>query len=272
MLSIDYIGSLETIHATEMIMERIAYELGLDPLEVRLNNLDTEQFSDILEMIDTIKTNANYAKRRDIVENYNSNNRWKKRGLRFTLMNWKSLNPMLLNITVSVYHGDGSVAITHGGVEIGQGINTKAIQVCAYYLNIPMSKIKVKPSNTTASPNNSPTAASLTSQSVAIGVQRCCEQLLQRLKPIKAEMGNPTWEELIAKAYSVGVNLQANGVCDFNDTFKYNVYGVTLAEVEVDILTGEWQLIQVDLIEDVGKSVSPEIDIGQVSSQMSVGK
>ncbi|CAH0726811.1 unnamed protein product, partial [Brenthis ino] len=257
-------GALESIHSTEIIMERVAYELGLDPLEVRLNNLDTDQFSDILEMIETIKTNSNYAKRRDIVESYNSSNRWKKRGLRFTLMNWQSSEPFLLNITLSVYHGDGSVAITHGGVEIGQGINTKAIQVCAYYLNIPMSKIKVKPSSTTANPNNSSTAASLTSQSVAIGVQRCCEQLLQRLKPIKAEMANPTWEELIAKAYTVGVNLQANGVCDFNDTFKYNVYGVTLAEVEVDILTGEWQLIQVDLIEDVGRSVSPAIDIGQL--------
>ena len=246
-------------------MERIAYELSMDPLEVRLNNLDAEHYPDILEMINTIKINSNYIKRKESVHKYNSSNRWKKRGLRFSLMKWKSVTPFQMNIILSVYHGDGSVAITHGGVEIGQGINTKAIQVCAYFLNIPLNKIKIKASNTTANANNSHTAASLTTQYVALGVQRCCEQLLQRLAPLRAKMGNPTWEQLIAKAYKLNMNLQACGDIGRKDIFEYNVYGVTLAEVEVDILTGEWQLLQVDLIEDVGKSVNPAIDIGQVS-------
>lgn len=259
------VGTLEGISTAEEIMERISYELGIDPLQVRMNNLDTLQFGDLVEMVSTLKADSNYDERRIAVNKFNLENRWKKRGLRFTIMKWFSSTPFFLNITMSVYHGDGSVAITHGGIEMGQGVNTKAIQVCAYFLKIPLNKIFVKPNTAMLNPNNTRSAASLTSQNVQIGVQRCCEMLLKRLEPIKKRMINPTWEELIAQAYSEGINLQANAYVDARDVNNFNVYGVTLAEVEVDILTGQFQIIRVDLLEDVGRSVNPVIDIGQVS-------
>nr|XP_034832960.1 xanthine dehydrogenase/oxidase-like [Maniola hyperantus] len=264
-------GTLESISGTEEIMERISYELGIDPLQVRLNNLDRTKYSDIEEMVNTLIADSNYKERRIAVNKFNVANRWKKRGLRFTLMKWLSSAPFFLNITMSVFHGDGSVAIVHGGTEMGQGINTKAIQVCAYFLKIPMSKIFIKPNTAMLNPNNSRTAGSLTSQNVQVGVQRCCEQLLKRLDPIKEQMINPTWEELVAKAFQDGVNLQANSYVDASDVNNFNVYGVTLAEVEVDTLTGQFQIIRVDLLEDVGRSVNPDIDIGQVEGAFIMG-
>ncbi|XP_045773796.1 xanthine dehydrogenase-like [Maniola jurtina] len=264
-------GTLEAISSTEEVMERISYELGMDPLQVRLNNLDRTKYSDFDEMVNTLIADSDYNERRIAVNQFNEENRWKKRGLRFTLMKWSSSTPLFLNITMSVFHADGSVAITHGGIEMGQGINTKAIQVCAYFLKIPLNKIFIKPNTTFLNPNNYPTAASLGSQNVQIGVQRCCEQLLARLDPIKETMTNPTWEELIAKAFLQGVNLQANAFTDASDIHNFDVYGVTLAEVEVDVLTGQFQIIRVDLLEDVGRSVNPDIDIGQVEGAFIMG-
>ncbi|XP_069360083.1 xanthine dehydrogenase/oxidase-like [Maniola hyperantus] len=264
-------GTLEAISSSEEMMERISYELGIDPLQVRLNNLDRTKYSDLEEMVNTLIADSNYKERRISVNQFNVENRWKKRGLRFTLLKWSSTAPFFLNITMSVFHGDGSVAIVHGGTEMGQGINTKAIQVCAFFLKVPLNKIFIKPNTAMLNPNNSRAAGSMTSQNVQIGVQRCCEQLLTRLNPIKKTMTNPTWEELIAKAFQQGVNLQANAFTDASDVHNFDVYGVTLAEVEVDVLTGQFQITRVDLLEDVGRSVNPDIDIGQVEGAFIMG-
>ncbi|XP_052742075.1 xanthine dehydrogenase/oxidase-like [Bicyclus anynana] len=254
-----------------MIMERIAYELNLDPIAVRLRNLDKKNYNDVAKMFDALKNNSDYEKRRYAVDKFNKANRWRKRGLRFTFMKWSATVSCIMNVIMSVYI-DGSVAITHGGVEMGQGINTKAIQICAYLLNIPIAKIHTKSYKTSTNPNNSYTAASVTSQSVGIGVQRCCEELLKRLEPIKAQMKNPLWEQLIMEAFKLGINLQTNSFVGFDDTnSEHIVYGVTLAEVEIDILTGQWEILRVDLMEDVGRSVSPFIDIGQVEGAFIMG-
>ncbi|XP_069359953.1 uncharacterized protein [Maniola hyperantus] len=264
-------GNLEAMGTAEMILERITYELGLDPLTVRLNNIDAEYYDDLKEMFDTLKKKSDYIERRSAVDKFNDENRWRKRGLRFTCMKWFGSIPFIMNVILSVYHGDGSVAIIHGGVDLGQGIHTKATQVCAYFLKIPIDKIHVKASNTKANPNNYFTSASLTSQNTALGVRKCCEELLKRLEPVRAQMNNPTWEELIAEAYRLGVNLQTNSYVGFDDLIEYNVYGVALAEVEIDILTGQWEILRTDLLEDGGRIVSPFIDVGQVEGAFVMG-
>lgn len=260
-----FTGSVEAISATEMIMDRIAYEMGIDPLAVRLNNLDKEKLKGLVQMFETLKNNSDYSNRRCAVDKFNTQNRWRKRGLRFMLMRYEGNIPFIMHVILSVYHADGSVAITHGGVELGQGINTKAAQACAYFLNIPVDKIKIKTNSTTSCPNNYSTAASITTQNVVLGVQRCCEKLLQRLQQLKTEMNDPNWEQLIAEAYKLGINLQTNSYISFDDLVNYDIYGVTLAEVEVDILTGQSEILRVDLLEDVGRSLNPLVDVGQVS-------
>ncbi|XP_060804033.1 uncharacterized protein LOC106135750 isoform X2 [Amyelois transitella] len=263
-------ATLETIAMVEKIMERISYEVSKDPAEVRLSNLDYKTHGVLKEMYETLKLNSDYIQRRINVNNFNSTNRWKKRGLRFSFLRWVHDEPRYFDINISVYHGDGSVAITHGGVEMGQGINTKAAQVCAYLLNIPLDKIQVKATNTIAAPNGSTSGGSITSQNIIVGVHRACKQLLERLEPIIKDMKNATWAEIIQKAFDANIDLQSHGFVALNLQY-YNVYGVTLSEVEVDILTGESEILRVDLLEDAGQSVSPKIDVGQVEGAFVMG-
>lgn len=247
-----------------MVMEHISYELSQDPIQVRLANLDEESATDIKEMIDTLMSQCNYKERRDNVNTFNARNRWKKRGLRCVPLRWSSTYPRYFDVNMSVYHVDGTVAITHGGVEIGQGINTRTAQICAYFLKIPLHSIQVKANSTTNTPNSAVTGGSITSQSIGVGTERCCKELLKRLEPIKAKLGNPTWGELIAQAFKDGVDLQVHGFVGSEDLFKYTVHGVSFAEVEIDVLTGELEVLRVDVMSDAGQSVSPTLDIGQV--------
>lgn len=245
-------------------MERISYELSLDPLEVRLSNLDYANHKDLKEMASTLVEKADYSKRKQDVDFFNNQNRWKKRGLRFAFLRWRSPVVSYLDANLSVYHGDGTVSLTHGGIEMGQGINTKAVQLCAYLLKIPVEKVQIKPNDTTVSPNSFASGGSVTSQVILVNIRQCCEELLKRLEPIKQQMVNPTWEELIKKAFEASVDLQTHGFVGNDSKNDYNVYGVVLAEVEIDVLTGEHEILRVDLLQDVGQSVNPEIDIGQV--------
>lgn len=248
-------------------MERISYELSMDPVEVRLNNLDKETYNEFTHMIDKLKTDAEYISRKAAVDSFNTQNRWKKRGLRFSFARWAPTGGQRLNITISVFHGDGTVAITHGAVEMGQGINTKAAQIAAYLLGVPLSKIVIKPNETTIAPNSFITGGSFTHGNIIIGLKRCCEQLLERLQPIRDTLTNPSWEELIKTAYNSDVSLQAQGFVNTGDIQHYTVYGIALSEVEVDCLTGEYVILRVDLYQDVGLSINPVIDIGQVSTK-----
>ncbi|KAJ2951526.1 hypothetical protein O0L34_g13677 [Tuta absoluta] len=263
-------GTLEAIAMAEILMERISYEMSLDPIQVRLDNLDTK-FSEVREMVDNLKSTANYDERRAEVIKFNKENRWKKRGLRLTISKWTPIGTQYFDVTVSVYHGDGTVTITHGGIEMGQGINTKAAQVAAYLLKIPLEKIQIKANNTIIAPNSFITGGSLTSQNVLVGIKRACEQLLERLDPVRKLLPTPTWEIMVKKAFELDIDLQAHGFVNNTSPQAYNIFGVAIAEVEVDILTGQFEIIRVDILQDVGRSVSPEIDAGQVEGAFIMG-
>ncbi|XP_045484579.1 xanthine dehydrogenase 1-like isoform X1 [Pieris rapae] len=264
-------GTLESIAMAEFLMERISYEGNLDPVDVRLANLDILNHNDIRELVITLKENSQYDERRRSVDKFNAENRWKKRGLRHSFLRWSPAGSISLSINISVYPEDGTVIVTHGGVEMGQGVNTKAAQICAYHLNIPVEKVQVKPNDTTISPNCFISGGSITSQFVGVGVQKCCQKLLKRLDPIKKKMQNSSWEDIIKAAVTAEIDLQAHSKTGMADVRNYHIYGVTLAEVEIDVLTGEWNIRRVDLIEDVGRSVNPEIDIGQVEGAFVMG-
>lgn len=263
-------GTLENIAMAEIILERISYELNLDPFDVRLTNLDTVNHSDLQEMAETMKNNSRYAERKAAVEKFNLENRWKKRGLRPSFLRWTPFGYQYFDVNMSVYSDDGTVAISHAGVEMGQGINTRATQICAYLLKIPLEKIQIKANDTIIGPNVFPTGGSITSQNVGIGIRRCCEELLRRLEPVRNQLTDPTWEELIKKAYEMEIDLQVHSLVNMKDIQMYHSYGIALAEVEVDGLTGEWQFIRADVLEDTGRSVNPEIDVGQVSTISSI--
>ncbi|KAI5646263.1 molybdopterin-binding domain of aldehyde dehydrogenase domain-containing protein [Phthorimaea operculella] len=263
-------GSLEGITMTEQIMERISFELDLDPVQVRLNNLNRDR-TEVAEMVQTLLRDSEYYKRRDEVIHFNKTNRWKKRGLRVAFMGYAIANIGIYHALLTVYHTDATVTFCHGGVEIGQGINTKVIQTIAYTLNISVDKIKIKSTDCVTSPNSFATGGSRTTEVVQFAAIKCCQLLLDRLTVVREGLNDPTFEQLINLAYSRGINLQTSFFATPADQTIYRTGGVAFTEVELDILTGEHEILRVDLIEDCGVSTNPESDIGQIEGAFVMG-
>ncbi|XP_052748813.1 uncharacterized protein LOC113513041 [Galleria mellonella] len=263
-------GTTEAIAIHEHLMERIAYATKLDPVDVRIANI-AEKHSGIKDMIATLKYSSNYDTRKTEIATYNSENAWKKKGLKLSIMSFPIEYSWNFPVTVSVYHGDGTVAISQGGIEMGQGINTKIAQVCAYTLKIPLEKVSVIGSNSFVSPNAMCSNGSITSDCVAYATLRACKELLNRFEDIKENTNEP-WEETVKKAFEKGINLQASYMTSPLDSLQcYDVYGVCAIEVELDVLTGTHVVKRVDLLEDAGISLSPDIDVGQIEGAFIMG-
>ena len=197
---------------------------------------------------------------------------------------------------VHVYK-DGSVLINHGGTEMGQGLHTKMLQVAATALGVPLSSVRLAPTRTDKVPNTSATAASSGADLNGGAIKNACEQITTRLAEVAAgELGvHPadvrfcdgvvtgladtdeklTFAELVHLAYFRRVQLWAAGFYRtaglhwdakrmHGEPFKYFAYGVAASEVEVDGFTGAYRLRRVDIVHDVGDSLSPLVDLGQV--------
>eukprot|EP00757_Euglenozoa_sp_SAG-D1_P015683 gene15683-72_t len=169
---------------------------------------------------------------------------------------------------VNIYP-DGTVSVTHGGTEIGQGINTKVCQVVAYELGVPMSDITIQESTTqiiTGAANV--TGGSVTSELCALSVIDAIKSLNERLAPVKKANPKATWVELIAAASGAGINLSSRGysapTVNPADPFVYNTYAAVVTEATMDVLTGQTEISRVDILFDCGISMNPAIDIGQV--------
>ncbi|KAI5646262.1 molybdopterin-binding domain of aldehyde dehydrogenase domain-containing protein [Phthorimaea operculella] len=263
-------GSLEGVAMSEQVMERISCELDLDPVQVRLNNFN-EESSDVVEIVQTLLKDSEYYKRKDEVQNFNKANRWKKRGLRVAFMNY--FVPLFVDFQglLTVYHSDATVTFCHGGVEMGQGMNTRVIQTIAYTLNISVDKVKIKSTDTVTVPNSFTTGGSRTTECIQYAAIKCCQLLLDRLSAVREGLNDPTFEQLINLAYTRGINLQTSYRVTAADQAMYKAGGAAVAEVELDILTGEHEILRVDLIQDCGTSTNPELDIGQIEGAFVMG-
>lgn len=177
----------------------------------------------------------------------------------------------LIPALVAIYGEDGTVSVTHGGIEMGQGINTKVAQVVAHCLNIPLSHVSIKPMDNVVGANSFVTGGSITSESVCMAVKKACETLLERMEPVREELGDPKWSELTQACYDRLIDLSCKSTCSKNELVEYTIWGCSCAEVEVDILTGNLQLKRVDILEDTGESMSPGIDVGQVEGAFVMG-
>ncbi|KAF2344071.1 Aldehyde oxidase/xanthine dehydrogenase molybdopterin binding, partial [Trinorchestia longiramus] len=137
-------------------------------------------------------------------------NRWRKRGLSVTPLKYDFPFPPFLKYAaqVSIYEQDGSVAICHGGIEMGQGINTKAAQVAAATLGVAMDLIKVKPTSSFTVANSTVTGASYGSDMISHAVRKCCERLKQRLDDFqKTQKAQLEWPQLVKLALLMDVDL-----------------------------------------------------------------
>ncbi|WP_206310781.1 xanthine dehydrogenase molybdopterin binding subunit [Streptomyces sp. A1547] len=246
-----------------------------------------------------VRNDAGIADRKSEIAAFNAAHPNTKRALAITGIKFGiSFNLTAFNqagALVLIYK-DGSVLINHGGTEMGQGLHTKMLQVAATTLGIPLHKVRLAPTRTDKVPNTSATAASSGADLNGAAVKNACEQLRGRLLQVAGTqlganasdvrivegvarvLGNDkalAWDDLVRTAYFQRVQLSAAGFYRTEglhwdaktfqgSPFKYFSYGAAATEVEVDGFTGAYRIRRVDIVHDVGDSLSPMIDIGQV--------
>ncbi|XP_073971381.1 uncharacterized protein isoform X1 [Rhodnius prolixus] len=265
-------GTIEGIATIETIMEHIATRVAKDPLDIRMVNLD-KKYTLLNTLIQNVLVDSDYEASKLAIKQFNKANRWKKKGI--------SVMPVVFPVDfffshhamVSIYSGDGTVTVTHGGVEMGQGVNTKVAQAVSYALGVDMKMVKIKANSNITAPNDGMSGASVTSESCVLAALKCCEILNNRLAPLKSKMNNPTWPELIYEAFVEEIDLNASSMTSYRSKHfhEYIVYAVAVTQVEVDLLTGNYQILRTDIIEDAGDSLSPLIDVGQIEGAFVMG-
>jgi xanthine dehydrogenase/oxidase len=167
----------------------------------------------------------------------------------------------LLNI-----YSDASIVVEHSGIEMGQGIDTRMAQLVAKELIVDVSKVTVIATNTRTIPNAGCTAGTTGTAVNAMAVQAAAKDMAARLKPARDALGpNATWEQVIAKAVSMGIDLSTRSwtTCSGPDMMNYFSYAVVVSESQIDILTGETHILRVDILYDAGYSLNPVLDLGQ---------
>jgi xanthine dehydrogenase/oxidase len=159
---------------------------------------------------------------------------------------------------------------------MGQGLHTKLAQVAAQALSVPLDNVFISETATNTVPNASPTAASASSDLNGYAIYNACEQLNERLAPYREKLGpKATMKELAHAAYFDRVNLSAQGFYKTPEIgyvwgenkgkmFFYFTQGVAAAEVELDTLSGTWNCLRSDIKMDVGRSINPSVDYGQI--------
>lgn len=248
----------------------------------------------------SLEDRSDIARRRKEIASFNASHPHTKRALGMTPVKFGiSFNLTAFNQAGALVHvyKDGSVLINHGGTEMGQGLHTKMRQVAATALGVPLSSVRLAPTRTDKVPNTSATAASSGADLNGGAIKNACEQISSRLAEVAARKLNIhpddvrfddgkvtgigfhdaslTFAELARDAYFQRVSLWAAGYYRTEglhwdstrmqgEPFKYFSYGAAVAEVEVDRFTGAYRQLRADIVHDVGDSLSPMIDVGQI--------
>lgn len=219
------------------------------------------------------------------IDKFNSRNKWRKRGIAMVPTKFGiAFTALFLNQAGALIHvyADGSVLLSHGGTEMGQGLHTKMIQVAARTLDIDSDYIHIAETATDRVPNTSATAASAGSDLNGMAVLDACNKLNARLKPYREEHPDWPWHKMVHQAWMDRVSLSATGFYRTPDigydietnegmAFNYFTYGAACSVVEIDCLTGDHQVIRTDIVMDLGSSLNPAIDIGQIEGGFTQG-
>ncbi|GAB4340116.1 MAG: xanthine dehydrogenase molybdopterin binding subunit [Calditrichia bacterium] len=313
-------GGPQGMAGIETVIDRIARFLKKDPAEIRQLNFygekerNTTHYGELVEnnrlhvIFENLITSSDYFRRREEVARFNRQHQWKKRGIALTPVKFGiSFTTAFLNqagALVLIYK-DGTVLLSHGGVEMGQGLHTKILRVAAAELGVSEERIRVGNTDTSKVPNTSATAASSGSDLNGMAVKNAIEQLKSRIARGIAtkfnaearEDGFSRSEDLVFEndeiydskhperrigfaeavnyCYLNQISLSATGFyrtpnigfdreAGQGRPFHYYAFGMAVSEVELDILTGEHTILRTDILHDVGNSLNPETDRGQV--------
>lgn len=248
-------------------------------------------------LMERLEQDSGYRARRAEIERWNASSPVIKRGIALTPVKFGiSFTATFFNQAGALVHvyTDGSVQVNHGGTEMGQGLHTKICQVVADELGVPFEKVRISATDTSKVPNASATAASSGTDLNGRAAQFAARQVRQRLAEYVAQkqdcrpeqvvfahgqVSGPdavmSFEQLVDDAYHSRVQLWSDG---FYKTpkihydkhtltgrpFYYFAYGAAVSEVAIDVLTGENRVLKVDILHDVGTSINPALDIGQI--------
>ena len=313
-------GGPQGVACMENIIERIAESIGANPLDVRLKNVYGDQERNVTqygqffsgnhlpEIMQTLAESSNYQSRYAELKSKNKTDPLVLRGLSMTPVKFgisftsKFLNQA--NALINVYT-DGTVQVSTGGTEMGQGLNTKIRQLVADEFGLPFSDVIVMVTSTEKNNNTSPTAASAGTDLNGAAAVNGCQIIKQRLAEFAADLfASPddglipspehivfadsmvsdarqpgsgiSFADLSNKARMERIDLGARGFyktpgVDFNretgrgNPFLYFTQGAAVAEVEIDRFTGDLTVPRVDLLMDIGKSINPGVDMGQIT-------
>jgi xanthine dehydrogenase large subunit len=309
-------GGPQGVILIETIMGDIARQLKMDPLDVRMRNLysdeaipgtsekrDTTHYGmrvedNILQpLLSKLELTAHYRRRVAAISAWNAQSMVLKRGIAITPVKFGiSFTATLFNQAGALVHvyTDGSVQVNHGGTEMGQGLHTKVSQIVADELGIAFSKVMATASDTSKVPNASATAASAGTDLNGRAAQFAARHVRDNLAAFvcgldgcgagavtfaNGKITTPTatrsFEQVVGMAYANRIQLWSDGFyrtpkIHYDKTtltgrpFYYFAYGAACTEVAIDTLTGESKVLKVDILHDVGRSINPAIDIGQI--------
>ncbi|MCL7464859.1 xanthine dehydrogenase molybdopterin binding subunit [Phaeovulum sp. NW3] len=327
-------GGPQGMLGMERVMDHIAHQTGFDPLELRRRNFyapasgpaggpsappsppedisakpkgeaaaqDThygQPVEDFIlhDLVAALEQSADLAARRAAIAEWNRGQPVLKRGL--------ALSPVKFGISFTLTHlnqagalvhvyQDGSVAVNHGGTEMGQGLHRKVTQVAAAAFGLPIDRVRISATDTGRVPNTSATAASSGADMNGMAVKAACDTIRGRIAGFLADRAGcapaevhfaegrvyagetgTSFEAAVAAAYQARISLSATGFyatpkLDWDRAagrgrpFFYFAYGAAVTEVVIDTLTGENRILRADILHDAGASLNPAIDLGQV--------
>ena len=282
-------GGPQGLFIAECYMTEVADRLGIPVEKFREINFykpeELTHFNQSLTdwhvplMYKQVQEESEYQKRQEAIVAFNAEHKWRKRGLALIPTKFGiSFTALWFNqagALVHIYH-DGSILVAHGGTEMGQGLHTKMCMIAAQALQVPMEEVFISETATNTVANASATAASASSDLNGYAIHNACMQLNERLAPYREKLGpDATMKQLAHAAYFDRVNLSAQGFyktpeigytwgANTGKMFFYFTQGVAAAEVEIDTLTGTWSCTRADIKMDVGRSINPAIDYGQI--------
>jgi xanthine dehydrogenase large subunit len=309
-------GGPQGMFVIESAIAKAAHEIGVTSRDIQEANLldenDTFSYGQIAKKVeakntwDSAKSIYNIKALEQEVKDFNKNNSNFKKGLAFMPITFGiSFTNTPMNHARALVHIylDGSIGISTAAVEMGQGVNTKMMQIAAQVFSIPIEHIKIETTNTTRVANTSPSAASSTADLNGKATLKACNALLKRLIQVASEELNSSeehiklkdafvyvknekselsWTELISKTMLKRVALTENAhyatpEIHFDKTkekghpFAYHVYGTAIITTTVDCMRGTYEFDSVKIVHDYGKSMSEGIDLGQVEGALIQG-
>ncbi len=306
-------GGPQGMLAMERVVDQIAHALGRDPLEVRRANFyaaegapgypQTTPYHMAVEdfvldrIVDELVESSGYHARRAAIAEWNATNPLLKKGIALTPVKFGiSFTLTHLNQAGALVHvyQDGSIAMNHGGTEMGQGLFQKVAQVAAQGFGVPVETVRITATDTAKVPNTSATAASSGSDLNGMAVKAACDTIRDRMAAHLASehQADPasvrfaegmvhvggesmTFAEAAWRCYTARVSLSATGfyktpgiewdrIRGTGRPFFYFAYGAAVTEVVIDTLSGENRILRTDILHDAGASLNPALDIGQV--------